>query len=103
MSILKQYRLRKSAILALALFLGACASAPVQEMSDARQAIYAAKQVVSQASPSHLNVQKSELLLEEAKQQLRAGDYDLAREKAEQAKRLAIEAREDAVGDQIIN
>lgn len=80
------------AILALA----ACATAPpVQEMSDARQAIRAAEAVgAAQRSPDALlAAQRS---LREAQMQLEAGAYDTARRHALDAWEAAIQARDIA-------
>lgn len=74
--------------------LGACAAtAPVQEMSDARQAIHAAHAVGEDlAYPSAL--EEAELLLERASQALTDGRYREARSAALAAKRSAMLARE---------
>jgi HEPN domain-containing protein len=66
-------------------------------MSDARQALQAAEQVGAreQALPSYLSAQQ---LLESAETLLNEGDYRSAREKADQARRHAVEAREQALG-----
>jgi len=83
------------AILALA----ACATAPpVQEMSDARQAIRAAEAVgAAQRSPDQLLAAHN--LLRKAQMRLEAGDYDVARRHALDARQEAIKARETAAQD----
>ena len=81
----------------LALFLSACAiSAPVQEMSNARQSIGAAE------AANAKNLAAS--LLSEAKQRLRsatreldAGEYERARLLALEATHLALKARQQAI------
>jgi hypothetical protein len=91
-------RLKRS--FAMWLLLGAalaagCAGAPVQEMSNARQAVRAAERAGAQ--------QHAPQLMGEAKQALRAaethlkkGEYGTAREEAEQARAKAVEARQVA-------
>lgn len=78
------------------LLLTACAAAPVQEMSDARQAIDSAEAVgAAQRSPKTLTA--AQRLLQEAQAQLEAGAYDDARRRALDARKEAIRAREEAV------
>lgn len=84
---------KAQSILAAVLLLSACASAPVQEMSDARQAIAAARAVISHESQA---MRDAERLLEEAELHLRDGHYARAREIAIQARWLAIQARQQA-------
>ena len=94
--------MRKSVIIALiTLLAGACASAPIQEMSDARQAIYAAREVVDATAPvlSQERFARASELMQAAETQLRDGDFGKARQLAMSAKLLAIEARECVVGD----
>jgi hypothetical protein len=77
---------------ALCIFLfSACASAPVQEMSDARQAIYAARSVPTNSiEPSLLRAEKYLRLAEKA---LHVGDYRDARENAKLAREHALQAQ----------
>jgi predicted S18 family serine protease len=71
--------------------LGACASAPVQEMSDARQAIMAAEQSgAEKTAPGTLGDART--LLTEAEAQLQDGRYYAARRNAIEAKARALEA-----------
>lgn len=78
------------------LLLNACAAAPVQEMSDARQAIRSAEAVgAARRSPGALST--AQRLLQEAQAQLEAGAYDDARRHALDAREQAIRAREQAV------
>ena len=81
----------------LGIFITACAiSAPVQEMSNARQSIRAAKEA---------NAEKlAETLLSEAKKrlgsatrELDAGEYERARTLAIEATHLALKARQLAI------
>jgi prophage DNA circulation protein len=77
------------------LALTACASAPVQEMSDARQAIYSAEASGAvQRSPATLLT--AQRLLQEAQERLEAGAYGEARRYALDARDAAIQAREQA-------
>jgi len=84
-------------LLALAAaLLTACAAAPVQEMSDARQAIQAARQAgAADLSPQALT--EAQGLMERAEKQLELGEYAQARESALSAKQRAAEARQDAL------
>lgn len=77
------------------LLLAACATAPVQEMSDARQAIRSAEAAGAiQHSPDML--QAAQRLLREAQARLETGAYDDARRYALDARDEAIKAREKA-------
>lgn len=86
----------KLTLLAIAILtLAACATAPVQEMSDARQAIRSAEASgAAQRSPDTLRVALD--LLQKAQQRLDAGAYDDARRYALDARDEAIKAREKA-------
>ncbi len=88
-------RLRSSSLAVACLALAACASAPVQEMSDARQAIHVAEQT-SIAPPAADTLQKARQLLLKAQSELEAGAYDNARQHALDARDQAIRAREQA-------
>lgn len=80
------------ATLALAVGLMSCAAAPIQEMSDARQAIQAAREAgADKSAGGHL--QRADQLMTEAEEQLDAGGYRQARERAEAARDEAIKAR----------
>ena len=78
------------------LLLAACASAPHQAMSDARQAIESAEPVVMPDADPSITLDHARQLLDDAERHLHAGEYEQARVTAERAKRLAIEARERA-------
>ncbi len=87
-------QLTRLAILMLA--LAACATAPVQEMSDARQAIRSAEAVgAAQHSPESLMA--AQQLLRKAQTYLEAGAYDDARRYALGSRVQAIKAREAAL------
>jgi hypothetical protein len=77
------------------LALAACAQAPVQEMSDARQAIQAAREVAE--SPADRDaLAAAEAQMERAESALEAGRYDDARRHAADVKMRALEVRERA-------
>ncbi|MFZ1643578.1 MAG: DUF4398 domain-containing protein [Candidatus Contendobacter sp.] len=77
------------------LALTACATAPVQEMSDARQAIYSAE-AAGAARRSADTLLTAQRLLREAQGHLEAGAYDDARRYARDARDEAVKAREHA-------
>ncbi len=82
-------KLIKNLIFCLIIFLVACAGAPVQEMSDARQAVRSAE---AARADYHSPIQflEARQLLEQAQNQLERGNYS-------EAKRLALSAREEAI------
>lgn len=81
----------KSALILLAASLGAaCATAPVQEMSNARQAISAAR-----SGGASTELQNAESLLKKAEEELAAGDYSQARINAAAAREAALKARSE--------
>ncbi len=82
-------------LVAIPLVLTACASAPVQEMSDARQAINSAE-VAGAAQRSPDTLLAAQRLLQDAQARLEAGAYDDARQHALDARDEAIKAREQA-------
>lgn len=73
----------------------ACVSAPVQEMSDARQAIRAAE-TAGAARRASSQLDAAYQLLKRAQRNLESGDYDDARRFAVDAKEKALEARQKA-------
>lgn len=82
-----------------ALLLAGCAGIPYQEMSDARQAIDAARPVVAEGSGEHEQVLRARALLGQAEMHLQDGEYAQARKLAREARELAISAREAAERD----
>ena len=91
-----------SVLLALSLLLAGCTSWPVQEVSDARQAISAARAVGSDRyAPETL--EQAERLVDQALRDLAAGDYHSARSAALTARQRAINAREASLSVQIAN
>jgi len=83
--------LRIPVLTSLLLGLVACASAPVQEMSDARQAISAAKAAGAPArAPDDFHA--AQAAIERAESHLHLHEYSRARHEAVEAKRDATAA-----------
>jgi len=83
-------------LLSLLVLAGCTVMPPVQEMSDARQAIKAAREVKADLyAPQKL--QSAEDSMELATRTLEQGEYEAARMAATVAKALAIKARDAAV------
>lgn len=79
-------------LLATAVFLAACETAPpVQEMSDARQAIEVAKEAGA-ADRAAFHLKAAERYLASAEQKLGERAYSQARRDANQAKMKALDA-----------
>jgi hypothetical protein len=89
-------------LLGAALALGACAGAPTQEMSDARQALGAARDA---DAPRHAPGAYGQAVahMEAAATSLQDGAYEVARERALAARSAAIDARRvaAAIGDAV--
>lgn len=84
-------RLGRGATVLAVLLLAACATAPVQEMSDARQAIQAAEDAgAAESAPQALS--DAIRLLSSAEQKLQIRAYSSARHDAREARRRAAEA-----------
>lgn len=93
---LKTFVSRLCMVLLAVLVLGGCAAAPVQEMSDARQAIQAARAAGAQVySPDALSAAAA--LMQRAQKQLELGQYRQARQAALAAKNKALAARAAAL------
>jgi len=83
---------RRSVPVVLLLCLTACGSGPpVQEMSDARQAIAVARQAGAEERAAE-QLRDAEELLSRAQQKLSDREYDEARDDALQAKLKALDA-----------
>ena len=80
--------IRRALILLLMLVVAGCASAPIQEMSDARQAIAAAEDAEAASAP----LTDAQRLLSEAEAQIRSGLWGMARANAIRARDLAVNA-----------
>jgi hypothetical protein len=78
-----------------AMQLAGCAGVPVQEMSNARQAVQAA-QKAGGAKYAPEAMAEAEKLLASAKANLKKGEYRPARDEAELAREKAMEARSQA-------
>lgn len=87
--------LRLLLLFCVAGLIAACVGAPVQEMSNARQAVRAAERAgAAEQAPELLAEAKQ--ALEEAVGHLRLGEYRIARTEAETARAKAVEARRGA-------
>jgi hypothetical protein len=83
--------LRPCALVATLVLLGGCANAPVQAMSDTRQAIQAAEAAgAQQAAPDKLQAARDGL--KRAEDLIRARDYRAAKREALTARQHAAEA-----------
>jgi hypothetical protein len=81
----------------VAVLLGACAAVPpVQEMSDARQALEAAREARADKYAEQ-KLRSAEDSLELATRTLNQGEYEAAKMAATVAKALAIKARDEAL------
>lgn len=89
-------RLRLTFSSLLLLFLVACASAPVQEMSDARQALKAAE-VAGAAEYATEEFEEATQLVSDADFFISQRRYEVARVVADRAKLIAIKARRIAL------
>ncbi len=79
------------AVLITALVLAACASAPVQEISNARQAVAAAQQAgADQNAPKQMS--EARRLLKAAQAALDEGNYSTSRQDALRARDEAVKA-----------
>jgi hypothetical protein len=72
--------------------LAACAGAPLQEMSDARQAIRAAERAGA-ATHAPEPLAEAKQLVEQARSSMQKREYREARDDAEHARERAMEAR----------
>ena len=88
-------------LLVIALVLGACSiTAPVQEMSNARQSIRAAKEVNAEVFAADI-LSEAKQRLKSAMRELDAGEYEKARILAVEAKHLALKARQLSVSKKV--
>jgi PBP1b-binding outer membrane lipoprotein LpoB len=91
---MRKYRIAAASLLLM--LLAGCATAPVQEMSDARQALLAAQQAGAPQSAPQVYA-RAKALMQSAEDQLGVGGYQTARNLAEQAKSVAQQARDQAL------
>lgn len=83
--------LRLLAVASLGFLLFACAGAPVQEMSNARQSLAAAQQAEAEKH-APVDMENARHYLDAAQAALDAGDYSTAREDALKARQAALKA-----------
>lgn len=76
--------------------LASCAAVPVQEMSDARQALQAAKEVGAE-SYARDDFDTARHLLRKAEEDLDMGFFERAQKNAKSAKHAAMQARDKAL------
>lgn len=95
--VMTKYTLLRRAGFMLVLGITAgCATAPTQEMSDARQAVQAAREAgANQHTPAAMESAEHEL--SQAEHELRGRNYKIARDDALSAKQRAIKARNMAL------
>jgi hypothetical protein len=90
MTLIRRYTL--PLLLAALTMAAGCAGAPLQEMSDARQAIGAAQRAGAEKHAPEL-LGEAQKLVESARLNLTKREYRQARDEAERARDKAIEAR----------
>ncbi len=83
-------------MIACSLWLAGCVGFPVQEMSDARQALEAAQEADA-AIHAYDDFQQAQMWLKRAENELDEGDYDAASDSAVYARDLAFKARQKAM------
>ncbi len=86
----------KAGLLTSVILLLSCASFPVQELSDARQAIDAAESA-NASNLAAVEYQEARILLKDADRFIAEGRYDLAKKVARKAKKSAMQARRKAI------
>ena len=86
------------AISLLALMLSACAGIPVQEMSNARQAVEAARKAGAETR-ARTELKSAEELLQSAEQALQEGDYKQARKDAVASHGQAVQAQDKSLNE----
>ncbi len=86
----------KAGLFAGVMLLLSCTSFPVQELSDARQAIDAAESA-NASSLAAVEYQEARILLKDADRFIAEGRYDLAKKVARNAKKAAMQARRKAI------
>ena len=83
-------------VLLISLLTSCAIGAPVQEMSNARQSIQAAKDANAENLAANV-LSEAKQRLQSATRELDAGEYERARSLALEAKHLALKARQLAV------
>jgi hypothetical protein len=82
----------------LAFVLTACAGIPVQEMSNARQAVDAARKVGAETRAT-TELKSAEALLQSAEQALQEGNYKKARKDAVASRDQAVQAQDKSLNE----
>ena len=85
-------------LLSAVLLVSACAGAPVQEMSNARQALEAARKAGAETR-ANSELRTAEELLQRAEQALLEGNYKQARTDAEAARNQAVVAQDKSLNE----
>lgn len=85
-------------LLIAVLVISACAGAPVQEMSNARQALEAARKAGAETRANN-ELRSAEELLQRAEQALIEGNYKQARADAEAARNQAVMAQDKSLNE----
>ncbi len=85
-----------SALLGLFILSACSLLPPVQEMSNARQSLQAAKTAKAEVY-DYKGFSQAKALLERASEKIDSGEYELARELAIRARAIAIKSRQLAV------
>jgi Tfp pilus assembly protein PilX len=88
----------KSFLLVLVLLMAACTGMPVQEMSNARQAVEAARKAGADTRATK-DLESAEALLKDAEKALEEGDYSLAKDNAKAARDQAVTAQDKALNE----
>jgi Tfp pilus assembly protein PilX len=81
------------------LLLSACAGVPVQEMSDARQALDVAREAAAGTDASK-ELRSAETLLQSAEQALQEGDYKRARKNAQASRSQSVQAQDKSLNEE---
>jgi hypothetical protein len=85
--------MKRVVAVSLLMIASACAGAPVQEMSDARQAVRAAQAAgAEERAPAELA--EARRLIDHAQQQLQRHEYRQAGDTAVEARKMALDALE---------
>jgi hypothetical protein len=99
LSRLFKVKTRIGAAVSFVLLIGCASTVPVQEMSNARQAVRAAEDVeAARYAPD--SMARARRLLDDAAGYLEKGNYGLARDNALEARHVAYKARKQALSEQ---
>jgi hypothetical protein len=95
---IKPYQFKSFFLVLMVLLLAACTGMPVQEMSNARQAVEAARKAGADTRATK-DLESAELLLKDAEKALEDGDYSLAKDNAKAARDQAMTAQDKALNE----